>query len=338
MTTHDAKIDGVVPVIPTPFCQDESIDYKALAACVHFAVECGVSAVCLPAYGSEFYKLTESERGKVVETAVAASGGRVAVIGQSNHASARLAAEIAKANEDRGADLISFALPRQFSLGENDLLGYAQKVCSAVKTPVLIQDFNPGGVTIGPEFCRRLVELCPNFRYVKLEEPMMAPRVLAVREATEDYVGVLEGWGGLYMMDLIGVGICGVMPGVGMADFLQQVWSLAKQGHENDAWTLYEKLLPHIVFSLQNFELFIRLEKDLLAKRGVIPPESVHVRSATYTPDEHTWRHGQKLNARIAELGRQRTNGEGAVAIDGKHPTARRVHQAIGGRQVINLP
>ena len=65
MTTHDAKIDGVVPVIPTPFCQDESIDYKALAACVHFAVECGVSAVCLPAYGSEFYKLTESERGKV---------------------------------------------------------------------------------------------------------------------------------------------------------------------------------------------------------------------------------------------------------------------------------
>ena len=83
-----------------------------------------------------------------------------------------------------------------------------------MKTPVLIQDFNPGGVTIGPDFCRRLVELCPNFRYAKLEEPMMASKVLAVREATEDRVGVLEGWGGLYMMDLIGVGICGVMPGL----------------------------------------------------------------------------------------------------------------------------
>ena len=35
----------------------------------------------------------------------------MAVIGQSNHASARLAAEIAKANEARGADMISFALP-----------------------------------------------------------------------------------------------------------------------------------------------------------------------------------------------------------------------------------
>ena len=70
----------------------------------------------------------------------------------------------------------------------------------------------------------------------------------------------------------------------------------------------------------------------------MIPPESVHVRSVTYTPDEHTWRHGQKLNARIAELGRQRTNGEGAGAIDGKHTTVRRGHPAIGGRQIISLP
>jgi hypothetical protein len=50
------------------------------------------------------------------------------------------------------------------------------------------------------------------------------------------------------------------------------------------------------------------LEKNLLAQRGVIPAESALVRSATYRPDEHTWRHGQKLNARIAELGQQRTN------------------------------
>jgi 2-keto-3-deoxy-L-arabinonate dehydratase len=315
MIPDDVKIDGIVPVIPTPFFQDETIDYQSLAACVRFAADCGVAAVCLPAYGSEFYKLSETERGQVVEAAVAASAGRVPVIGQSNHPSARLAAEIAKANEARGADLISFALPRQFMLGQADLLSYARKICDAVKVPVLIQDFNPGGATIGAGFCRQFMEVCPNFRYVKLEEPMMAPKVEAIRQATQDRVGVLEGWGGLYMMELLPLGICGAMPGVGMADLLQQVWNLSKQGQKTEAWDLYEKLSPHMAFSLQNFELFAWLEKDLLARRGVIPAESAYLRSATYTPDEHTRCHGQKLNTRIAKLGaatfaeRMATNG-----------------------------
>lgn len=337
MTAIDVKIDGVVPVVPTPFCEDESIDYKALAACVHFAVECGVSAVCLPAYGSEFYKLSELERGKVVETAVAASGGRLPVIGQSNHPSAKLAAEIAKANEARGADMISFALPRQFYLGVDDLLGYARRICSAVKVPVLIQDFNPGGITIGADFCLRLADLCSNFCYVKLEEPLLAPKIVAIREATGDRVGVLEGWGGLYMMELFQLGIRGAMPGVGMADLLQRVWNLCRQGQESQAWNLYEKLSPHMAFSLQNFELFGWLEKDLLVQRGVIPAECAFMRSATYTPDDHTRQHGRKLNARIAALGQQRTDDAGMIADDGEYPVHRRLAPAADGRQKISL-
>ena len=65
--------------------------------------------------------------------------------------------------------------------------------------------------------------------------------------------------------------------------------------------------MPQIVFSLQNFELFAWLDKDLLARRGVIPAESTHVRSATYSPDEHTWRHAQKLNSRVVDLARRGT-------------------------------
>lgn len=306
MTTSAAEIDGVVPVIPTPFREDESIDYDALASCVRFAAQCGVSAVCLPAYGSEFYKLSEAERVEVVETAVRAAEGRVRVIAQSNHPASLHAARIARANQERGASLISFALPRLFELPEDDLLAYARVICSAVDAPVLIQDFNPGGGSIGADFCRRLVDACPNFRYTKLEEPLLARKVLAIRQATDDRVGVLEGWGALYVMELIGLGICGTMPGLGMADLLQDVWRLVTAGAEAEAWSLYEKLVPQIVFSLQNFELFAWLDKDLLARRGVIPAASAQVRSGTYRPDEHTWRHGQKLNARLVEVAEKR--------------------------------
>ena len=307
MATKPTQIDGTVPVIPTCFRKDESVDFEAIGSCIRFAADCGVTAVCLPAYGSEFYKLSVAERFQALEAAVGAADSRVLVMGQSNHPATVRAVEIAKKNEGLGADIISFALPRLFTLTEDDLLKYSEAICSAVKVPVLIQDFNPGGATIGADFCRRLAGTCDNFRYVKLEEPLMGPKLTAIRQAADDRIGVLEGWGALYMMELIPLGICGTMPGVGMADLLQQAWRLAKSGNEKQAVAIFEKVLPQIVFSLQNFELFAQIDKNLLARRGVIPAESAYVRSATYTPDEHSWQYAQKLNARIIGYAKQMT-------------------------------
>ena len=300
MSDDKSKITGAVPVIPTPFREDESVDWDALAACVDFAARVGVSAVCLPAYASEFYKLSESEREQVIDTAVAEAAGRLLVIAQSNHPGAIHAAEIARSNEARGADLISFAMPRTFALPEADLLSYCHTVCSSVSLPVLIQDFNPGGATIGGDFCRRLADSCPNFRYTKLEEPLMATKVAEVREATSDQVGVLEGWGGMYLLELIEPGICGFMPGLAMVDLFQSVWQMARSGALTDAQDLYEKLLPQIVYSLQSMELFLWMEKDLLVRRGVMDASSAHVRSARWTPDEPSWRYAKSLNERVA--------------------------------------
>ena len=302
MSDDKSKITGAVPVIPTPFREDESVDWDALAACVDFAARVGVSAVCLPAYASEFYKLSESEREQVIDTAVAEAAGRLLVIAQSNHPGAIHAAEIARSNEARGADLISFAMPRTFALPEADLLSYCHTVCSSVSLPMLIQDFNPGGATIGGDFCRRLADSCPNFRYTKLEEPLMATKVAEVREATSDQVGVLEGWGGMYLLELIEPGICGFMPGLAMVDLFQSVWQMARSGALTDAQDLYEKLLPQIVYSLQSMELFLWMEKDLLVRRGVMDASSAHVRSARWTPDEPSWRYAQSLNERVAVL------------------------------------
>jgi 4-hydroxy-tetrahydrodipicolinate synthase len=294
----DPTIDGIVPVIATPFrASDESIDLEALAREVDFAATLDVSAICLPAYGSEFYKLSEAERRQVVEAAVRAARGRVPVMAQSNHPAARLAAEVARRNADAGADMISFAVPRTFGLPSDDLLDYCRTVCAAVDRPVLIQDFNPGGPTIGPEFCARLRDLCPNFAYVKLEEPLMGAKVEAIRRATDDAVGVLEGWGGMYLLDLIPSGIRGCIPGLGVADLLARVWRLGRAGQAEAALDVFESVLPQIVFGLQSMELFLHLEKRLLVERGVLADPTV--RRPTHTPDAATLAHGDLLNRRV---------------------------------------
>ena len=70
MRDRKDELYGVVPVIPTPFTETEEIDENALRTLIDFAVTTGVSAACLPAYASEFYKLTDEEKLRVVRIAV----------------------------------------------------------------------------------------------------------------------------------------------------------------------------------------------------------------------------------------------------------------------------
>lgn len=294
------NIEGIVPIVPVPFHDDGSIDEPSLRRVIDFCIAERAAAVCLPAYGSEFYKLTDSERLRVVRVAVEQSAGRVPVIGQANHPSAAIALDLAWAMEDVGASVISMAAPRVFAMSEDDLLRYFRIICNGIQGPLLIQDFNPGGPTVGATFAKRLHDECPNFRYLKLEDPFMAPRVRAILEATNGEVGVLEGWGGMYTLELMQAGICGVMPGVATLAPLNRVYWGCKRGQHAEAYAAFQSILPLIVFELQHMELFLHVEKRILQALGVI--ECAHVREATLHLDPDTDRHADWLIEQVLPL------------------------------------
>ncbi|HEX7846926.1 MAG TPA: hypothetical protein VF476_14090, partial [Chitinophagaceae bacterium] len=112
--------------------------------------------------------------------------------------------------------------------------------------------------------------------------------------------GLLEGWGGLYMLELIPTGIVGVMPGLGVSDILQKIFTLRKNGENEKAFDLFEKVMPQIFFALQNMELFHYVEKELLIARGVL--DNSVVRKATYNPDSATKAYVKELNDRVVKL------------------------------------
>ena len=294
------QIDGIVPVVPTPFDNYGHIDEEGLRRLVDFCVAGNACAICLPAYAGEFYKLSEQERHDVVRIAVDQAAGRIPVFGQANHPSSRVALDLAHRMEASGVSMISIATPRIFALSEDDLLRYFRTVCQSISVPLLIQDFNPGGATVGADFAQRLHTDCPNFSYLKLEEPMMAEKVSRILEATRGKVGVLEGWGGLYMMELIPSGICGIMPGVPLLRVLNEVYWMRKRGENKQAYTAYQSVLPFIVFTLAHLELFLHVEKRLLKAMGLIA--SAHVRDATIHLDSHTEGYAEWLIAHVLPL------------------------------------
>jgi 2-keto-3-deoxy-L-arabinonate dehydratase len=296
----DKDLSGAVPIVPIPFDKNENIDEEALRRLVEFAARARFTGICLPAYGSEFYKLSDEERIFVVKTAVDQAGGRVQVVAQSNHGSSGLALQLARKHVENGANVISVAVPRTFALSDDDLLRYFNPIFNGVNVPSLVQDYYPTGTTIGVNFISRLSAECPHFRYLKLEEPNVISKIVAIRAALKDRVSVLDGMAGLYLMELVPAGIAGVMSGMAIADALDVVFSLRSANRSDEAFELYGQLLPFIVFGLQNFELWLYCEKRVLQARGLI--SNSICRNATIAPDSHTVRYIDELSERIMQI------------------------------------
>ena len=297
------EINGVLPVVPTPFAHDGDLEWAALDGLLEFAIKARVCGVCLPAYASEFYKLRDSERRELVSRAIGILHGRLPLVAQVNHVSTAYVAETARDLECAGAAAIAVAVPRVFSLPERDLLRYFDRILQAITVPLIIQDFNPGGTTLSLEFVKSLSREHQHFRYLKLEEPMMAGRVRSITEKTNGAVGVIDGWGGTYMLELIDAGICGAMPGLAVSDLLQIVWCRARSGNKDAAYELFQGILPQITYSLQSLEFFHHAEKALLVARGVL--SGPKVRDATPTVHAIDRAHINFLNQKILDLARR---------------------------------
>ena len=294
------SINGVVPVIPIPFGDDESMDEASLRRTIDWVASSGLAGMCLPAYGSEFYKLSEAEREQVICIAIDQTNKRIPVIAQANHGASKIAADLAKQYERMGADIISFAIPRQFGTTDADLLRYCGRIADAVSIPILIQDFNPGGPTIDATFIANLHRQHPNFRYAKLEEPLILDKLVAIRDKVGDKVGILEGWGGYYMLEGIPAGIVGIMPGAAYADLLDIIYKARSSSDDCRAYDLFGAVLPMLNFTLQDMELFLQVEKRVLVRRGLL--STPNLRSLTMSPSEAVLEHTEFLTNQLIRI------------------------------------
>lgn len=269
MSAIVSNINGVVPILPTPFNSDESIDEAGFENILQFAKKAGCSAVVVPAFGSEFYKLGGDERSRILDT-VFKHAGDLNVIVQCNHTSPKIVQALVNDAESRGASAINTALPRMMPVSESQLLEYARIVCSSTKLPVIVQDYNPGGSIIGFDFAKKLSDEFDNFQFIKYEVPGIGPLISDILKATNGKVKVFSGWGGSYMLEQIPAGIAGIMPGIPLADYFIKIWSNATSGNVKNAINMFAAISPYLSFSLQHLEMFHHAEKRLAVRRGIM--------------------------------------------------------------------
>jgi dihydrodipicolinate synthase/N-acetylneuraminate lyase len=262
--------EGIFPSLCTPFETDGGIDLEAQRTVVRFALSCGAHGVVCGGLAGEVNKLTVGERLRLGEVIVAEVNGRAPVLmgvgAEAEHTAIRLAQQAKKI----GVDGVVIPPPNGGRHSGDDVLEhYFVSVAASTDLPVVIQDAPAYlGVELSPTLVNRLAHLQSNIQYVKLE---------AGPEETARWVGQLEpplrvftGDAGLHLLGCLRAGASGNIPGVEVTDFLVAVYHAEKQDGHSTADALHSRLLPYLVFGLQNLDHYIACSKAVLVRRGIL--------------------------------------------------------------------
>ena len=90
------------------------------------------------------------------------------------------------------------------------------------------------------------------------------------------------------------------MPGVPICDLLDRVYRARQGGEDEQAYDLFGGLLPFINFTLQDFELFLQVEKRLMVRRGLFA--GAGCRSLSFSPSPAVSAHIDFLLAQMERL------------------------------------
>ena len=159
-------MQGVFPILVTPFDDKGRIDEESLRALVEFNLDAGVHGLGV-AIGSEMFKFNEAERAEVTRIVIDQVRKRVPVVINTGAGGTDLAVFYSRTAEDAGADALMIIPPAFLPAGPDEVVDYYRAISDAVSIPIFLQDIP--AAPIPPGLARRIAETAENVRYIKVE-------------------------------------------------------------------------------------------------------------------------------------------------------------------------
>jgi len=274
-------LEGVFPIVATPFRDDGSPDLGDLARLVDFIVGAGVDGIVFPGVASEFETLKPDERRMLVEAVAEANGGRVPFVVGVSSADAATSEALAKHAKTVGAAAVMAMLPPSLKDSPDAQIDYYRRI-AAVGVPIILQNAPlPAGCGLAPERAAEIVAAVPGVAYIKEETLPCGQRITGLLTlAPKGLKGVFGGAGGRYITDELARGACGTMPACELSDLHVKQFAAHRDGDAAGVRRWFDRMLP-----LLNFQAVFRMAmtKEVLKRRGVI--RATHVRAAGPTMD-----------------------------------------------------
>ncbi|PSK92938.1 4-hydroxy-tetrahydrodipicolinate synthase [Murinocardiopsis flavida] len=275
-------INGLHPILATPFHPDGGLDIEGLRRLVRFQRASGAAGVAVFGMASEGFALTAAERARILDTVRSEAGDRFTITAGVNGTGTEVAIEQARQAADHGADGLMVLPPFLVKPGPAQVVEFYRQVAGATGLDVMIQDA-PGvtGVAIPPGAIAEIAAF-DRVTSVKVEAQPTAPKVAAVVRALAESgrdLAVLGGQNAFFMLEEYAAGAVGTMPACEFTDLLDEVLVLVGKGDTTGAHRSFTRLLPLIRFGMQA-GLAWAVHKEVLVRRGVIASAAVRLPAA----------------------------------------------------------
>lgn len=293
-------IEGVVPILLTPFFDDGRFDVESMERQVEFNIAAGVHGLGL-AIASEMFKFNEAERAELIAFTAKAINKRTPLIVNTSAAGSDLAVHYARMAARQGADVLMIYPPTFLPAGVEEIVDYYRRIASAVDIPIVLQDVIQA--PIPASVALRIADACENVKYIKVESTPVTARVAAMTAAAGDRLTVFGGAGGGYFIEEMRRGARGTMPFSTQPSEFLAVWNLFQSGDHGRAREVFDaRIMAVNRLALQEADVFYHLHKKLFVRMGIFT--SAQVRSPTMVPDAVTLREIDELIDGILARGR----------------------------------
>lgn len=277
-------VQGIVPILLTPFNAGGGIDFDSLESQIDYNIAAGVHGLGV-AIGSEIFKLLPEERVALLRAVVARVDGRIPVVMNTSANAATPAIALAKEAEQCGATHLMVWPPSFFALGAESVAAHYRAISEAVNLPIILQDVVQS--PISPALALRIASLAPTVEAIKVETAPNVGQVADMAAQAGDKLTILGGAGGGTFIEEYLRGARGTMPFASQPISFMKVWKSLESGDFESARKCMEReILPVSRFGFQGGDLFYHVHKSILVKLGIIA--SAKVRAPTTELDHLT--------------------------------------------------
>jgi 4-hydroxy-tetrahydrodipicolinate synthase len=269
-------IQGVYSVLPTAFQEDGSLDLDGLRRVVDAYIGAGVNGLTALGVTSEVARLTEAERGTVLETVLEQADGRVPVVAGTSADGQRLCLEYSRAAIRAGASAIMVSPPRMPKLNSDAVVKHYAGLASALDVPIVVQDYPPvSGYSMEPVLLARIAREVSSARTIKLEDPPTPFKTARILEHAQGLkLNILGGLGGVFLLEELMSGAAGVMTGFAYPEVLVRVVQLWRAGEREQAAAYFYGKVALMRFEFQE-GIGMSIRKEMLRRRGILHTRAI---------------------------------------------------------------
>ena len=271
---------GVIPILATPFGDDESLDLGAWQRLLEFMVNLQVDGVTILGVLGESTRLTDEERQTLIEAAVTVVARRIPIVVGTSATGTRTAVYLSRMAEDLGADAVMVAPSKEPVPNDDRIVELYERIAEKLSIPIVLQD-HPASteVHMPAGLIARILRSVPAIGCVKEEAVPTAPKIRQLREVfTDRHMPILSGLGALYAPFDLEAGSDGFNTGFAFPEMLQALVATARDGDWLRVHQLYTRFAALIVFEQQPG---VAIRKELLRRRGLFASARVRHPGAT---------------------------------------------------------